>query len=665
MLRWKSSLKPADSGGGGGSYKDTVLADNPLFYYRLGEASGAADAYDEVATADNGTYHNTPTLGETGAISGDSNTAVKFEEANAEYADTVTLSSETSLLPCTIECFIKTDGASDSNAGIVFIRGSVPASGLNMYGSSTSVKKLGYHWNNGSATYGFSSGPTLADNTWYYVALVIESTKATFYIIDESGTLTTPVVNTTTHAAINASSNGWTIGRDAYGSNRSFQGTIDEVAIYDQAFSQSKVVAHAAAAGYTAPTYITLETSAENEGHTGYNSPYNISVNYPAVSTNDIMLAILSTERRTDFDGTPPTGWTKVIETDGDNAFNPTQAVYWKRATGSASATSETWSGIMNTAQYYYAWVGAYSGCVTSVSPIDASAGSYKGYSTSWSQSITTQTDNAMILAVAGSDSNARTFVWSDGTELVDKIYQSTASVSINEKIESTAGATTRAGTISGGQSGTITAVALKPASGGSTYAYGPEGFEGTGAPTGFTTTIVGAGTVDYNDTSDPGTGLQSLEVVTSGGDSYAELDLGAEYSNFTLIWQEKQSGGGSNRVWIGMSSSSGFSTNASAAIGNVDGWNWGFTQRGVDLTPTTTNVATGAWHYVKLEIDIASTSVTVSKSTSSDFSSPDTNTSSSFSFHSSFTGIRYLRFGGINRSHTILIDELSLEDNS
>jgi|14BtaG_2_1085337.scaffolds.fasta_scaffold12843_2 hypothetical protein len=205
----------------------------------------------------------------------------------------------------------------------------------------------------------------------------------------------------------------------------------------------------------------------------------------------------------------------------------------------------------------------------------------------------------------------------------------------------------------------------LKPASGGgSTYVYGPEGFEGTGAPTGFTSTIVGSGTVDYDDTSDPGTGLQSLEVVTSGGDSYAELDLGAEYSNFTLIWQEKRIGGGSNRSWMKMSPDSGFATNASATIGNSS-WNWRFSQNSSNLIPTTNNVSTTAWHYAKLEIDIASTSVTLTKSTSSDFSSPDTNTSSSFSFHSNFTGIRYLRFGGINKSHTILIDELSLEDNS
>ena len=249
MLRWKSSLKPA-AAAPATDYRSTILADNPLFYYRLGEASGT-NAYDEVAAANNGTYYNTPDLGETGAISGDSNTAVKFKEASSEYAETVTLSSKTSLLPCTIECFLKTDGASDTNAGIVFIRGSAPASGLNMYGSSTSVRRLGYHWNDAGATYGFANGPTFADDTWYYVALVIESTKATFYMIDESGTLTTPAVKTTTHSAINVSSDEWTLARDPLSAGRSFQGTLDEVAIYDQALSQPKIEAPAAAAGFS------------------------------------------------------------------------------------------------------------------------------------------------------------------------------------------------------------------------------------------------------------------------------------------------------------------------------------------------------------------------------------------------------------------------------
>ena len=118
----------------------------------------------------------------------------------------------------------------------------------------------------------------------------------------------------------------------------------------------------------------------------------------------------------------------------------------------------------MNSGQRYYVWVGAYSGCVTSGSPIDASASGLTAYSTSWSIDITTVTNNAMILAVMCTDRNDRTFTWSDGTELVDTIYESTASVTINEKIESTAGTHSRGGTMNAAAGGTEMAVALKPA---------------------------------------------------------------------------------------------------------------------------------------------------------------------------------------------------------
>lgn len=229
----------------GTDYSSTILADNPLFYYRLGEISGTT-AYDEVAASSNGTYYNTPSLGQTGAISGDSNKSVLFEQANNEYAETLTLSSETSLLPCTIEFFIKQSGSSDGNAGIFMYRsGSNTASGLNL----KTANKLGYHWRDQSNTWGYSSGPTLSDNTWYYVALVVESTKATFYVIEEDGTLTT-AVNSVTHSALDCSGDGWYIARDPY-SIRYFQGYLDEIAIYDQALSQSTLVAHAAAAGYS------------------------------------------------------------------------------------------------------------------------------------------------------------------------------------------------------------------------------------------------------------------------------------------------------------------------------------------------------------------------------------------------------------------------------
>ena len=200
--------------------------------------------------------------------------------------------------------------------------------------------------------------------------------------------------------------------------------------------------------------------------------------------------------------------------------------------------------------------------------------------------------------------------------------------------------------------------------SGGTTYVY-EEDFEAAGTPSGFTNTIVGSGTIDYDYTTDPGSGLESLEVVTSGGDSFAELDLGAIYDNFELIFQNKRIGGGSNRTWIVLSDDSNYTSPDHIVIGNVSGWDYGFNHNFNPVTRTSTGVSTTAWHWAKLFVDIPNTTITLTISASSDFSSADVATTTSQTFGSSFGGVRYARFGGRNRDMTVLVDSITFEDLS
>ena len=58
-------------------YSGEVLADSPRAYWRLGEASGTSAA-DSSGNNRTGTYLNTPTLSQTGALTADTNTAVAF-----------------------------------------------------------------------------------------------------------------------------------------------------------------------------------------------------------------------------------------------------------------------------------------------------------------------------------------------------------------------------------------------------------------------------------------------------------------------------------------------------------------------------------------------------------------------------------------------------------
>jgi hypothetical protein len=68
-----------------GVYREDVMADTPVGYWRLGEATGTTAA-DETASNDPGTYLNAITLGAPGAIVGDANTAPSFDGVDDEVS---------------------------------------------------------------------------------------------------------------------------------------------------------------------------------------------------------------------------------------------------------------------------------------------------------------------------------------------------------------------------------------------------------------------------------------------------------------------------------------------------------------------------------------------------------------------------------------------------
>ncbi|MEP6669247.1 MAG: LamG domain-containing protein [Chthoniobacter sp.] len=67
------------------NYKDAVLRDKPFAYYRLGEADNTAPVADETGK-NPGTFQNSPTAGEPGAIASDSeNKSVSFARSQAQF----------------------------------------------------------------------------------------------------------------------------------------------------------------------------------------------------------------------------------------------------------------------------------------------------------------------------------------------------------------------------------------------------------------------------------------------------------------------------------------------------------------------------------------------------------------------------------------------------
>lgn len=228
--------------------------------------------------------------------------------------------------------------------------------------------------------------------------------------------------------------------------------------------SSQSVLAAIARKNVAASANITLEASAVTTA-ASYATPTDIDVNIPAVSTNDILILFVTTDSDSDPTSSPPTGWTKIVEQDGTASFQSTTAAYWKRASSGSTATTETWSSFFpGGSVVYYIWVGAYSGCATSGSPVDAYGSSSINWASTFSVNVTTTVSDTMIATIAGSTNGTATYTWTDGTELIDTAYPGTnATVSINEKLEAAAGVKTRTVTPSIATGSAMIAVALKP----------------------------------------------------------------------------------------------------------------------------------------------------------------------------------------------------------
>lgn len=226
----------AGTTGAGGScpmamYREAVLADAPIGYWRLGDVDNVAA--NEIGAMD-GQYAGSVTKGVAGAIACDTNTAVEFAGTNS----VVTFGDVFDVQSVSVEAWIKPD---DVDATQRTIAGKVTSDNTNGYrlyiqqdaGLSFEVNRDGQ-----TAT---AQTTTFTLGAWNHVVGTSDGTTTRVYVdgIDQNN-LNFPV---------DLSDNGSTfqIGAfDAAGSS-GFIGTIDEVAVYDTELASARVLAHSQA----------------------------------------------------------------------------------------------------------------------------------------------------------------------------------------------------------------------------------------------------------------------------------------------------------------------------------------------------------------------------------------------------------------------------------
>ena len=217
------------------SYRDEVLADNPLAYWRLGEATGAT-AHDELGHYD-GTYQAV-TLNVGGALAGDPNGAVQFTGSSSAIvvADVLGLEGST---PFTLEAWVNPSVVETTYHRILTKRATV--SGLEEGWSllHNSDKHLSFEAYAGGEWAGGHTAESLAIDSYSHVVVTYDGgTTLCFYV-------NSLIVETAVTAiALRDNPANLVIGSVSAANGNSWRGALDEVAIYGTALSSERIAVH-------------------------------------------------------------------------------------------------------------------------------------------------------------------------------------------------------------------------------------------------------------------------------------------------------------------------------------------------------------------------------------------------------------------------------------
>ncbi len=201
----------------------------PLVHWKLDETIGTIAA--DTRSAFNGVYSGGYTLGQPGAIPGTAN-AVAFDGSSGYVkCPPLNLNSNT----VTMTGWFKSNGTQIFRTGLIFCRDGNTLAGLRM-GATTNDNLLGYLWGNNNF---FNTSLALPVGTWTFVALVVQPTQATIYMQVAGGSMQSKTFTGITNPA-QPFDGELDIGQDESG-GRNFNGSIDDVQIYNRALSAAEV----------------------------------------------------------------------------------------------------------------------------------------------------------------------------------------------------------------------------------------------------------------------------------------------------------------------------------------------------------------------------------------------------------------------------------------
>lgn len=234
------------------TYVNTIMADGPNAYWRLGETSGSV-MVDSTNDANNGGYTGGVTLNQPGAIVGDSNGAIALDGSTgygrAPSSSTLNITGAISVeawvkwsgTPSTQDLISKGDGASDSGSAYALA-----------YVSGCAGCGLGFYTFVGNTYACACQTGTLPAGQWFHLVGTRTATgQLGFYL---NGALVASASDG--GGALNTVPSGVGVGASGSGTGSSLypaNATLDEAAIYPTALSAAQVSNHYQASGNAPP----------------------------------------------------------------------------------------------------------------------------------------------------------------------------------------------------------------------------------------------------------------------------------------------------------------------------------------------------------------------------------------------------------------------------
>ena len=218
------------------SYRDMILADIPMMYWRLGEPCKRI-AHDKSANHRDATYIHQPFLGLHGAIANDTNTSVGLNGCN-QWVGWIPTSSYSGVF--TVEGWVK-----EKKVHLVETffntRTKTAEFSFDFKFDTLAGKEIRFDVGDGIQWLSTSGVPfDFKRNVWYYVGAVVTTTGATYYVDGSAiGSVTysgTPLLFDPAHVV--------QIGTNTRYDSEWFDGAIDEVAVYDYALTADQIAAH-------------------------------------------------------------------------------------------------------------------------------------------------------------------------------------------------------------------------------------------------------------------------------------------------------------------------------------------------------------------------------------------------------------------------------------